>query len=493
MKKNFFKLGMLLHMTAMLAFLAATAYLGAFSRYMSDDYCEAVTLRTSSTLTAVVDRYEDGAWRGANRYSNLLFAGLMESSLGLQGVAIMLPLMVILWGVGLVCLVRQARTLAGIEWHILVDVFFGALLAYLSILEAPNRFQIIYWRASMESHFAPLVFLNFLLVALLSRLHAKREDAASVWYMLVILVAAFLVGGFSEPPVAVMVVGSALAIAYTWFFVKDTLRQPALLLAGSVFIGAVVALGVMAFSPAAAALGADVPAFAVLAQKTVEYTFFFLVDTAKTLPLPVLFSFLCPAVFVFLLLRQNTTVRLRVNPTLALALPFILVLLIAAGFSVSAYGQSYPVERARFFAHVLMTAVLMLEGAWFGTWLAQSRAKVFHSFSFEYAFILILLALAVYPLRAAVQVMQGGPEFSARAQAWDRRDAHIHTLRENGQTDLVVPQFSGIYGIKELDNLPTHWINRCAAAYYGVHSISAVTIHGENALEEYYNDFGDHP
>ena len=58
-----------------------------------------------------------------------------------------------------------------------------------------------------------------------------------------------------------MVVGSALALAYIWFFVKDKLRHPALLLTGSVFVGAVFALGVMAFSPAAATLGADVPTF----------------------------------------------------------------------------------------------------------------------------------------------------------------------------------------------------------------------------------------
>ena len=492
MLKNFFRLSVLLNVAAMLAYLAAVAYLGAFSRYMADDYCEAASMQSSTPLRAVMDRYEAGEWRAANRYSNLLLAGVLESLLGLRSVAIILPLMVILWSVGLIYLVRQVRKLAGIEWHFLMDMFFGALLAYLTILEAPNRFQVIYWRASMESHFAPLVFLNFLVIALLSRLHAKREAAAPVWFVLVIFFASFIVGGFSEPPVAVMVVGSALALAYIWFFVKDKLRHPALLLTGSVFVGAVFALGVMAFSPAAATLGADVPTFMDLMRRTFEYTYFFLIDTVKTLPLPILFSILCPALFVFLAVRQKGDINLHGDLKIAIASPFILALLVAAGFSTSAYGQGYPVERARFFAHFLLTITLVLEGTLLGIWLAQVKSKLFNTPAFEYASILILLVVAVYPFRAVLQIMKDVPEYSIRAQAWDRRDAHIIELREYGQADLTVPQFDGIYDVKELDSLPTYWVNRCAAAYYEVNSIRAIPIHGADALEEYYNYFGSY-
>ena len=88
--------------------------------------------------------------------------------------------------------------------------------------------------------------------------------------------------------------------------------------------------------------------------------------------------------------------------------------------------------------------------------------------------------------------MKDVPEYSIRAQAWDRRDAHITELREYGQDDLTVPQFDGIYDVKELDSLPTYWVNRCAAAYYEVNSIRAIPIHGADALEEYYNYFGSY-
>lgn len=139
-----------------------------------------------------------------------------------------------------------------------------------------------------------------------------------------------------------------------------------------------------------------------------------------------------------------------------------------------------------------MTITFVLEGVLLGIWLSQIKLKLFYTVAFEYAAMLILLVMAVYPFRAVLQVLQDIPEYRTRAQEWDRRDAHIYDLRELGQTDLIVPQFGGIYDVKELDNLPTHWVNRCAADYYEVNSISAVTIHGgADALEEYYNDFGD--
>ena len=493
MKRNFFRSGVFLLVAATLAYVVVIAYLGTFSRYMSDDYCEAVSTRSSSPLTAVITRYEAGDWRAANRYSNLLFVGITESLLGWRNIAIIPALMVILWGVGLAVLVRQIRIAAGIEWSILMDVFWGGLLAFITILEAPNRFQILYWRSSMATHFAPLVFLNFLVAAMLSRIQKKPKDAVSAWFALFVFLASFIIGGFSEPPVTVMVTSSALMISYVWFFVKNDSRKPWLLLSGSMFMGAVSALAVMAASPAVSKLGADAPSFTEWIQRTVEYTYFFQIDTVKTLPIPVLFSVLCPALFVFLTVRQKEDFQLRASLKFAIALPVILFILIAAGFSTSAYGQSFPVERARFFAHYLMTITFVLEGALLGIWLSQIKLRLLNAATFEYAAMLLLFIMAAYPCRAVLQALQDVPEYRTRAQEWDRRDAHIYALREHGQTDLVIPQFGGIYDVKELDNLPTHWVNRCAADYYEVNSISAVTIHGADALEEYYNDFGDRP
>ena len=91
---------------------------------MADDYCDTFITQSSSPLAAVINRYEEGGWRAANRYSNLFFAGVAESVFGSQSVKTVPVGMILLWGMGLVTLVRQVRKLAGIEWPILMDVFW---------------------------------------------------------------------------------------------------------------------------------------------------------------------------------------------------------------------------------------------------------------------------------------------------------------------------------------------------------------------------------
>ena len=85
------------------------AYLGTFSRYGGDDYCEAAQVRTSSPIAAVFNRYFSEYWpRATMRYSNLLFVGLSES-LGRYNIQIAMPLMVVLWFAGCVLFLHEIR------------------------------------------------------------------------------------------------------------------------------------------------------------------------------------------------------------------------------------------------------------------------------------------------------------------------------------------------------------------------------------------------
>ena len=493
--KKFFGAVVLLYLAGMLAYLAANSYLATFSRYMADDFCETINTRSSSTVVSVIQHYQEGKARAASRYSNLLFVGTVEAVLGEKSIGAAPAFMLVLWGVGLIFLTRQIRIMAGLEWHFSVDVLFGALLAFLSVLIAPNRFQSFFWRSAVSVHFAPLVFLNFLVAVLLFEIRSTRKGVRLVLSGLALFFSSFIVGGFSEPPVAIMIVGVGLAFAYIWFFEKDRVRRTTLLfLTGSVFAGATLALVAMVFSPALADLDRELPSFIVLIQRTGQYTYHFLADTVRVLPLPILVNIVCPALISFMMYRGDQNAGIlsdaRKNLKVAVALPILLVILIAAGFSTSAYGQSYPAERARFFAHVLMTITLVMEGILAGLWFARAKWTLMNSVYIEYAAMLTLLIMAFYPIRSTLLVLRSVPEYSARAQVWDRRDAHIYELRVRGQTDLTVPQFDGIYDVKELDSMPKHWVNRCAAAYYGVNSIRAIPIHGADALEEYYNYFG---
>ncbi len=477
-KKILIQIIVSVYVAATLVFLGSVAYLGTFTRYLADDYCESVSVTNESPIKAVIQRYMDGQWRASNRYSNLLFVGVAESILGRQNIEIVPVMLIFLWVIGLVNLVRQARKLAEIEWHTLMDIFLGATLAFLSILEAPNRFQIFYWRSSMATHFVPLVFINFLVAFLLSRLRSKSETSLDLWTALTLFFVSFMIGGFSEPPVTVMIIGAGLGLIFIWLFVKDQKRRAFLSLTACIFAGAISALIVMAISPAASNLSRVTPSFFEWIYRTAQYTVSFVIDTFNILPLPILFSVACPAVLIFIIFREQGKLYIynkQTHRNIALALPLILILLIAAGFSTSAYGQSYPVARARFFAHYLMTITLVFEGVLLGIWLSQVKSKFFLNMNITYLPILFLLILALYPFRAALRVLNEIPSYSAREQAWDSREANIYKLRAQGQMDLTIIQLDGVYGVKELDTFASHWVNLCAANYYEVKSIRAIS------------------
>ena len=101
--------------------------------------------------------------------------------------------------------------------------------------------------------------------------------------------------------------------------------------------------------------------------------------------------------------------------------------------------------------------------------------------------MVIFFVLAFYPFRAGLQILQDHSAYRLRAELWDKRDSIIRNLQAEGETDLVVIQFDGIDGVKELDVYETHWVNRCAAAYYHVNSIRALPIPGEY-IPEYFGE-----
>jgi hypothetical protein len=150
-------------------------------------------------------------------------------------------------------------------------------------------------------------------------------------------------------------------------------------------------------------------------------------------------------------------------------------LLIAASFAPSAYGSSYPVGRARFAGRWIMTIALMLEGSLLGLWMTGAPTKTFESVRFRSFALLVLVLLALYPLRAAWRTFGEIPVYQQRTAAWDARDAQIRALKAQGVRDLTVPFLRG-ERIQDLGDQTNFRLNRCASIIYGVDSILARSI-----------------
>ena len=147
----------------------------------------------------------------SDRFSNLLFVALSEF-LFPHNVEILPVIMIFLWTAALTWLVYEARRMIRWQWHFFLDFFLAASLAFFAILQAPNRFQTIYWRSAMATHFAPLVYLTAFAALLLMLIRRNESRYPAVWIGFLCLIIAFFGGGFSEPPDAVLIVASALAL-----------------------------------------------------------------------------------------------------------------------------------------------------------------------------------------------------------------------------------------------------------------------------------------
>jgi hypothetical protein len=464
---------------ALLATIGLYAYLGTFSRYLGDDYCEAMLFKDDSPIGAVVKRYTEGNWpRATMRYSNLLFVGFSELP-EKNNMPITMVSMNFLWVAGLTYAIRETRKSLKTDWGLEVDSFLALLLAFFSFLLAPNLFQTVYWRSAMMTHFAPLVFGSFLFGFLAKQFRRAESRAIPPVIFAGVFFAAFIIAGFSEPPTTTMLTALPLFMIAVWIWGKSPVRNKRLALFGVVFLGVMLGLVVMLFSPASANAAQEKKLdIAAVLFNSFHYSYLFMVDSLGGLPLPFSVSMFIPFLLFWLYPQEKPFLSNRQKRPILLimfALPLITWLLIAAGFSPSAYGQGFPVERMRFLARVITIAAFMLEGSLLGLLLKTLPFKRGKTFIFRIILTIFTTVSVVYPIRAAYNIYKYEvPAYRERAQLWDARNAQIHALLAQGQTDLVVAQFDGVDGVKELDVNANHWVNRCAAKYYGFNSIRAL-------------------
>ena len=466
-----FRVALGLGVVSMTIGLGLFAYLSTFTRYLADDYCEAVLVDSGPILQTIIHWYETAS----DRFSNLLFVALSEF-LFPHNVEILPVIVILLWTAALTWLVYETRQTIQWRWHFFLDFFLAASLAFFAILQAPNRFQTIYWRSAMATHFAPLVYLTAFTALLLMLIRRNESRYPAVWIGFLCLTIAFFGGGFSEPPDAVLIIASAFTLALVGIGVKGKLRRPALILLGWTLAGGLLALLVMVLSPGNLTRSQmHRPDFMNLVYNTVLYSGLFVSDTFLTLPLPTLFSIAIPFFLfygMFATLPSISPTNTRTLLIVMTAVPILAFALIVAGFAPSVYGQAFPAERARFICRLLMTAALMIEGACFGIVLAQWKMR-WSSMTTTLAMILLAIS-ALYPLRAAWAVVQNKrPYYNRWSSVWDYRQAQIIADKSKGVKDIVSFKMYSIEGVGELGSDPKLWINVCAANYYGVHSISA--------------------
>jgi hypothetical protein len=391
--------------------------------------------------------------------------------------------MLILFTLGLYLLLKEIGEMVGLGWGRWIAFFLAVSISYFSILQAPDLYETLYWRAGMTSHFAPLVFMLFLSVFLLKQIRNARERSPSLWVQAACFIGFFLAGGLSEPPAALMITVLFLAICAVWWWGERRSRRSMLIVLSWSLAGALIALIVMAFAPAnLLRLQTAPPNLFELFSRTLLYPLEFIEDTLRTLPAPTFMSAAVPALLFYVKFAEPSQ-NLSKKPRNSLGFPILIIfllayLLIAATFAPSVYGQSYPVPRARFAGRVLMTGSLVINGALLGILAANAGAKLFQSIHLRRFATLALMLLMLYPLRGAWRTSTEVPVYRQRAAAWDLRESEILMRKDLGVQDLVV-RFLPDERIQDLGDHTGFRLNRCASLIYGVNSIVAVPMEEE--------------
>ncbi len=455
--KRWMRATLTFHLLTLFIGIGLFAYMGYFSRFIADDYCFAIELRKATIWHPLISRY----LTLSDRYTNILFFDFAIRIAGMSGMRFFPAALIGLWTLSMIALLLTLRP----SWDPWTSIFLATWVIFFSLWQAPQRYQTLYWYSSSVTHFAPIVFTPLGLTVLSWQV---RNGVSSFWLDGVNAFLFFLLGGFSEPPTAMLITAFGLMLGST--YIPGGLPSAWRRRLFWSLAGLTMAMMVMLLSPANAIRMDEPPPLTLLLWRVVIYPALFIWDTLRTQPLPTLLTFLGPMLLFSLTANQELRLQAQRRPAWVpiLLLLAITYLLIAASFAPSAYGQSYPVARARFTGRVLMTAALTAGGLWLGLrFRPQPRLQLLMA--------LALILIALYPLRATWKMWQSElPLYQQRAAAWDAREAGILSQIAEGRKEIIVEQIFNFQQVKELDSDPRHWVNRCAALYYGVESIQAI-------------------
>lgn len=449
--------------------LVALTYLGFFSRYLADDYCFARQVIDNGFWGAQVHSYL--TW--SDRFSSTFFNTLLNFT-GLAGIQLLPGLLILLLTAAAIVLLRKIRQFTEIPLSDSEIFASSALLTYLSLYSAPDLFQALFWRAGSITYLLPLALMIFGVALALVRIDRKP----TIWLPALIAVVFFIAGGFSETNLALQTGLIALIAAGLFFRTrKFDIKQTVTIHLIAALAGSLIALVVMLLSPGNSVRMAAMPARPDVIRwvwLSIRFALGYIYQTVTSYPAPIVATGLMS--FILALLKPWKLKDASQIAWLFWALPIGLLLVVIAICAPSAYVQSaFPEARALIGARWCTVAAL---GAWFylaGVWSVNrlQERKGFDQIKLAKNASFVLVMISFYVMYGAMQVLAYVPIRQTWADAWDVRAVQIAKLVADGQSDIVVTPLDSVERLKELDDDPQHWVNKCAAVFYGVERISA--------------------
>jgi len=451
-------------------------FIGSFSRYGADDYCTAGKLNSLGFWNAQSFWYNN--WTG--RFSFTFFVSIFELFEPIITSVLPYLFIICLYFSIYVFLIAALKKII-VEKSGLFSVLLTSISVFMILFTVPNIRQNLYWMTGSTTYFLPIIMIFLFLSFLITQYDKRQKNKISNLIInLGVFLFGFILSGFSEVLSVIQVLIFGLAIVFILFSKKRIELNLSLFIA---LLGSISGLMVMVIAP-----GNSVR----LSQHLPSPDLFGLVFNSLVLSLK--FTFLwfvkhiniiwptCTMIIVFsLFLKVRTEVIEYLKKNKLTIFGFFIVpclALVYVSYLPSIWATAKPpVERVLIFPAVILTIMCVFLSLTVGIILKdlinQSRIP-------QNKLITIIYTVACLYFLLGVPFYQARINYANRAEArtfatrWDERETIIHEQLNNGESVLVVPMIpENILDVEHLQNDPSHWINVCAAEYYGVEQISS--------------------
>lgn len=462
-----------------LAALGIYGLVGAFMRFIGDDYCYGMILNQKGFWTAQWYSYTVPTPYTGDRYSLTFFSDVFHSfGPGFYGWLAGLTLLA--WLAGLVMVARQLNCLLDWQRKRFVWAAGAAGFAFLVLYQAPDLAESFYWRSGMLPYFMPLVGDTWMAAWLLAMTGRKN---VGVFTLAGVGLFAFVNAGFSETAVALQAGGLGMALLGTLLVRRESNSFAAAWKPFTAALaGTAAGMVVMLVSPSNAARLGTLPeslGLTASVQLSFRYALDFIRESMQGLPIPTLIGLAIATATGFELATGSTRpIKMSWRHWLTAS---ILTLVVGYGLVVCSVAPSvfiqtwYPEPRALIVSRFAMELSIFVLGGLAGAFLhgLLTGRRVFTAT--RIALVLLIGLCAAYALRGGLRRLPELPNLRNYAAQWDQRDAQIRADRDRGLLGVEVTHLPHLLlHIGDINEDAGYWYNVCAAGNYGIHSIHSV-------------------
>jgi hypothetical protein len=440
---------------------------GFHSRYLADDYCYDAQFIKKGFWEGQIDSYLSPMPYSSNRYSLTLFSGIMWAIGGVVTMPFFPLFCMIVWGLSIYYAIIKIGKYFSINAPKLFYLLATLTILLFTILLAPNRFQILYWRSGMLPYLLPLIFSTFIIGRFF--FYLKRDKLGSLGAVELGLLA-FISAGFSETVFAFQMGGCLILIFLMVISKKRTGRNASLAIFAGLCLGALLLI----LNPTNSLRQnpfPDPPSITFVILNSILYAkdFFFYTVRGAWIPFIVIISLGFIIGWHFIKSIEITRKNILKLVLLSLASLFLLLVCLMAPtlWAMSAYPEQRGLLSGVYIIVICLFEIGLLLGV-FGSQVSNGRITPLVETMVS---VFAILFFSLYFVRMVPSQLSMVAQYQKRASLWDTRNSEIISRIDRGEKHLIVPGIDSIAQIIELQKEPGFWVNNCAAVYYQIDSI----------------------